>query len=100
MEKSYDWDPATYVAGVGEADVAGVEAPIWSETLDTISKVEYMAFPRLAGIAEIGWSPESTHSWQDYRVRLGAQGARWDELGVNYYQSPEVPWTHAAPGAA
>lgn len=48
-----NWDPATQVAGVGEADVIGVEACIWSETLETFEDVEYMAFPRLVGVAGV-----------------------------------------------
>ena len=43
--------------------------------------IEYMAFPRLPGIAELGWSPASTHDWDGYRVRLAAQGPRWDGAG-------------------
>jgi hexosaminidase len=48
-----NWDPATQVEGVGEADVIGVEACIWSETLETFADVEYMAFPRLVGVAGV-----------------------------------------------
>ncbi|HEX3779880.1 MAG TPA: beta-N-acetylhexosaminidase [Pseudonocardiaceae bacterium] len=89
---AYDWDPATYVPGVGESDIAGVEAPEWTEDLGTVRLLQYMEFPRLPGYAEIGWSPQSTHNWDDYRVRLAAQAPRWDALGVNYYHAPDVPW--------
>jgi hexosaminidase len=51
-----------------------------------------MAFPRLPGIAELGWSPASGHDWGRYRTRLAAQGPRWDAMGIGYYRSPEVPW--------
>jgi hexosaminidase len=91
VSDSYDWDPATFVPGVAD-DVLGVEAPLWTDVLPTMKDVQYMTFPRLPGIAEIGWSPESTHSWADYRVRLAAQASRWDALGVTYFRSPEVPW--------
>ena len=47
------WDPATQVEGVGEAEVIGVEACLWSETLETYHDVEEMAFPRLVGIAGV-----------------------------------------------
>jgi hexosaminidase len=48
-----NWDPATQVEGVAEGDVLGVEACLWSETLETLADVEFMAFPRLVGIAGI-----------------------------------------------
>ncbi|MEV5750276.1 beta-N-acetylhexosaminidase [Actinoallomurus sp. NPDC052308] len=92
VQKSYQWDPTTIFTGVTEKNVRGVEAPIWSETLTKIHEVEYMAFPRLPGIAEIGWSRQQGRSWDEYRTRLAAQGPRWTELGVNFYHSPEIPW--------
>ncbi|WP_420455652.1 beta-N-acetylhexosaminidase [Rubrivirga sp.] len=92
VRDAYDWDPATFVPGVPEASVLGVEAPLWSETLATVRDIEFMAFPRLAGVAEIGWSPQEVRSWDGYRARLGALGARWTALGVAFFRSPEVDW--------
>ena len=67
--------------GVGAGDVLGVEAPLWGETTRTMADVEYLAFPRLIGIAEIGWSPARGRSWAEYRQRLGAQGPLLDAAG-------------------
>jgi hexosaminidase len=92
VQDAYTWDPATQVEGVGEEDVLGVEALLWTETIETMDDIEYMTFPRLAGHAEIGWSPAAGRSWEEYRVRLGAQGARWTVMGVDFYRSPQVPW--------
>ncbi|MFS8202535.1 beta-N-acetylhexosaminidase [Streptomyces sp. CWNU-52B] len=92
VRRSYDWDPGTYLPGVPGSAVRGVEAPLWSETLTTSANIEYMAFPRLPGVAELGWSPASTHDWDGYKVRLAAQAPRWDALGMEYYRSPQVPW--------
>ncbi|MFG2953359.1 beta-N-acetylhexosaminidase [Streptomyces sp. NPDC048291] len=92
VRRSYDWDPGTYLAGAPASAVRGVEAPLWTETVVTDADIDYMAFPRLPGVAELGWSPAATHSWDAYRVRLAAQAPRWDALGIPYYHSPQVPW--------
>ncbi|MBC9717001.1 beta-N-acetylhexosaminidase [Streptomyces sp. TRM66268-LWL] len=92
VDRSYDWDPGTYLAGAPESSIFGVEAPLWSETISTSKHIEFMAFPRLPGIAELGWSPASTHDWEAYKVRLAAHGPRWDALGMDYYKSAKVPW--------
>ncbi|MEV6108294.1 beta-N-acetylhexosaminidase [Streptomyces sp. NPDC051940] len=92
VRTSYDWDPGGYLLDAPASAVYGVEAPLWSETLETSADIEYMAFPRLAGAAELGWSPAATHDWEAYRLRLAAQGPRWTQLGINYYRAPEVPW--------
>ncbi|TWF87319.1 beta-N-acetylhexosaminidase [Streptomyces capillispiralis] len=93
VRRSYDWDPGAYLPGVPESAVRGVEAPLWTETLSESGELEYMAFPRLPGIAELGWSPAATHDWDGYRERLAAQAPRWDAMGVRYYRSPQVPWS-------
>ncbi|MEV5961351.1 beta-N-acetylhexosaminidase [Kribbella sp. NPDC051952] len=92
VEKAYSWDPATLIPDVPESAVIGVEAPLWTETLDDLAKVEFMTFPRLPGIAELGWSPASALDWETYKDRLAAQGSRWEALGVNFYRAPEIPW--------
>jgi len=92
VRDSYEWDPAALVAGVGESDVAGVESALWSETLEDVQDIEFMSFPRLPGIAEIGWSPRTGRGWAEYRLRLAAQAPRWEAQGVSFYHSPQVPW--------
>ncbi|MGW3657471.1 beta-N-acetylhexosaminidase [Streptomyces sp. NPDC005151] len=92
VQRSYDWNPATYLEGAPEGSILGVEAPIWSETVTNSDEVEQMAFPRLPGVAELGWSPASTHDWDAYKVRLAAQGPRFSALGIDYYRSAQVPW--------
>ncbi|MEW2245829.1 beta-N-acetylhexosaminidase [Streptomyces sp. NPDC006975] len=92
VRRSYDWDPGAYLPGAPASAVRGVEAPMWTETLTKSADIEYMAFPRVAGVAELGWSPQATHDWDAYRTRLAAQGPRWDALGITYYKSPQVPW--------
>ncbi|HWO66354.1 MAG TPA: family 20 glycosylhydrolase, partial [Umezawaea sp.] len=92
VRDAYDWNPGAYLKGLPESAVRGVEAPLWTETIKDSSDVEYMAFPRLPAIAELGWSPQSTHDWTAFSKRLGAQGPRWRAAGVNFYAAPQVPW--------
>jgi hexosaminidase len=97
VRDSYSWEPATLIDGVGEPDIAGVEAPLWTETLTGTEDLDFMTFPRLPGIAEIGWSPVEGRSWDSYRGRLAAHGARWTAAGIAFYRSPEVAWPVESP---
>ncbi|WP_067536864.1 beta-N-acetylhexosaminidase [Nocardia crassostreae] len=92
VRDAYDWDPATFLQGVSESQIAGIEAPLWSETIRTSDDIEYLAFPRLPDAAEIAWSPRSTHNWENYRQRLAAQAPIWTAQGINFYPSPQVDW--------
>ena len=92
VRDAYDWDPATYMKGVTEANIAGVEAPIWSETVRNLSAVQYLAVPRLPALAEVGWTPQSARNWESFRTRIATHAPRWNFLGINYYRSPQIPW--------
>ena len=92
VKDAYGWNPGAYLNGVTEANVRGVEAPLWTETIKTSADIEQMAFPRLAVAAELGWAPASVHDWGTFAPRLGAQGPRWKVQGINFYASTQVPW--------
>ena len=98
VDSAYNWDPGTFVSGVTDNNVIGVEGDLWSETLSNLSDIDYMAFPRLLALMEVAWSPSVQRSatspaYQDFLLRLAAQGARLQAASVNFYPSTEVPWS-------
>ena len=92
VQESYSWDPATEVAGVTEGQILGVESALWTETISTRADIEYMVFPRLLGLAEIGWSPADGREWSEYKLRLAEHGPRLEAWNLHFYRSPQVPW--------
>ena len=85
LEQAYDWDPADIVPGIGEEQLLGVEAPLWTETVRSIGDAEYLAFPRMAAVAEIAWSPRGARqSFADFAGRLGSIEAVWDAAGIRH----------------
>ena len=59
VDKAYNWKPESLEEGIGPENIVGIEAPLWTETITNMDEIENMAFPRLVGIAEIGWTPRS-----------------------------------------
>ena len=92
LKKAYDWDPARSLKAIAPSRIIGIEAPLWSETARNITAAQYLMMPRLPAVAEVAWSPTSVRSWDSFRMRLAAHGARWNLMGINYHRSPEVPW--------
>jgi len=92
VDEAYKWDPATLVPGITKDQILGIEAPLWSETITNMDEIEYMVFPRLAGIAEIGWTPSEKRDWNEYKIRLGQHGERFKAMEIDYYPSKLVPW--------
>jgi hexosaminidase len=91
VKDSYDWDPANYMEGLEEKDILGIEAPLWTETVITMKDIEFMAFPRLPGLAELAWSQKDL-SWDEYKHRLAKHGRHMETLGINFFKSPDVDW--------
>lgn len=86
---AYQWDPTDYAL---ESEYVGVECPLWTETVDSMTDIEYMMFPRVPGHAEVGWTPLKMRSWSEYKYRLKAHGLRMKYQGINFYRDPVVPW--------
>jgi hexosaminidase len=93
FRRAYDWDPATFLPGVGESSILGLEAPLWAETLITRQDYEFMAFPRLTAVAELAWSAPNRVGWDGFRRRIAEHGARLAALGVNFARVPGIDWT-------
>lgn len=92
LRDAYEWNPETLLAGVSGRAILGVEGPLWSETIERATEFEWLGFPRLVALAEVGWSPQEVRAWEGFRTRLAAHGARLTALGVNFYRTPEVEW--------
>lgn len=89
---AYELDPATHVPDLPADAVLGVEAPLWTEFVTTRDEIELMMLPRLAGYAELGWSPPDDLSWEEYRHRLATHADRWTAAGRSFTADPGVPW--------
>ncbi len=92
VDVAYNWSLENHIEGISKENIIGVEAPLWTETVENIKDLEFLAFPRVIGIAEIGWTPTSQRNWEEYKVRLGKHKDRLEALDINYYSSKLVPW--------
>ncbi|QIG41080.1 family 20 glycosylhydrolase [Microbacterium sp. 4R-513] len=96
VERAYSWEPSQIIDGVEEADVLGIEAPLWAETVRDLDDIDELAFPRIAAAAEAAWSPATgahpQRTWDSFRERVGAMGPLWTSLGIRFHPSDEIPW--------
>lgn len=106
--KAATWQPPCslekcYATPVGDysptSTVLGVQACLWSDQfihgtqLQEITPLnenrseqyaEYLTFPRLLAVAELGWTPQARRSYADFSSRMATQYARLDYMGCNY----------------
>ncbi len=88
IDDAYNWNPSTYLDNVAESQILGMEAALWTETVENIDDLQWLVFPRLVGYGEVSWSSEDIRSWEDYKPRLKAHLNRLDLMDINYYESP------------
>ncbi|MGH3349462.1 MAG: family 20 glycosylhydrolase [Nocardioides sp.] len=98
VQHYYDWSPQEVVPGVGDEDILGTEAPLWSETVRGVEQAEFMIFPRALAHGEVGWTAESLRSPADFADRLASVGTRLAIAGTNFYDGPQIPWSTALAG--
>lgn len=85
MKKVYGYDVVPDSLSAEEASlVMGVESCLWTEYDPTTWKVEYFLFPRLAAVAENGWSAVGRKNWDDFVGRMLRQLDRYDLWGIRY----------------
>jgi hexosaminidase len=89
LEDVYRFEPIPpSLEGTPEAkNIKGTQANLWTEVVDSRSRVDYQAFPRLAAFAEVAWS-ELPHpqerDYEDFERRMEEHYERLDALGVAY----------------
>ncbi len=68
----------TRLTDAGRRNILGLQGQLWSETLVHPERLEYMAFPKLLGLAERAWAPEP--AWarlDDPEAREAALNGAW-----------------------
>jgi len=68
--------------------VLGLQANTWTEHMRSFARVEHALFPRIAAVAETGWSPAAAKNYDAFLARLPAQLRRYRALGIGYARTP------------
>ena len=85
LNKVYAFEPVPEkLPGQFQSHIVGAQANLWTEYIPSFKHVQYMAFPRLCALAEVGWTPRNCRDYDDFTRRLQTHLARLDQLGVNY----------------
>ncbi|WP_224360619.1 family 20 glycosylhydrolase [Hyalangium versicolor] len=52
------WDSKEHLTAEGKKNILGMHGLLWSENVKTPEILEYLAFPKVLGVAERAWNPE------------------------------------------
>ncbi len=93
LEDVYRFDPMPgTIAPERRHHILGVQANLWTEHMRTEERVQWMAVPRAAAIAEVGWSQPGRMDFSGFRSRLESAFGWYRALGFGYadtaYRAP------------
>ncbi len=92
LEKSYSLDPIGTANLTNEQAklVLGVQGALWTELLGWPPRfIDYQIYPRIAAIAEVGWSRPEKKEWNDFYNRLvSSHFERMYQMGIAFRVPP------------
>jgi hexosaminidase len=86
LDVVYNYSPRpTTLTPEQQKYILGVQANMWTEYVTTDNKLEYMLFPRVAALAEVGWTTPGNKDYKGFSEdRLPAFLKNLERSGVNY----------------
>ncbi len=84
VEAVYHYAPAKGVPGELLPHYTGVQANFWTEWVEESPVLEYLMLPRLAAVAEAGWTPQERRHWPDFKARIRAHAPLYELRLWNY----------------
>lgn len=86
LEKVYGFIPGESLsAEQREKHVKGVQGNLWTEYVPTEAQVEYMLYPRMLALAEIGWNDTAEKDYVGFKKRALKEVATLRANGVNAF---------------
>jgi hexosaminidase len=75
----------------GKSNIIGLQAPLWSETIRTPERLEYMLLPKMLSLAERAWAKDPEWATEQDSAKFEAlYNTAWSEF-VNVLGKQELP---------
>lgn len=89
LRKLYGFEPVpAELAADRRHHILGLQANVWTEHMRTFGMVQHAMFPRVAALAEVGWSPADARDYDRFVARLPAQLRRYRMLDIGVAATP------------
>jgi len=85
LESVYSFSVDNYVKGSENKKlILGVQADLWSETIQSDQRLDYLTFPRITALAEAAWS-KNDKDFQGFMQRLKKHIPLFQQASLYYY---------------
>ena len=83
VRKVYSLDPYDQLNEEERKAIIGVQGNLWTEYIPNFNHAQHMLLPRMAAIAEVGWS-YGNKDYDDFSRRMHLLRKLYDKCGYNY----------------
>ena len=83
LRKAYSFDPYDQLNEHERKFIKGVQGNMWTEYVPNFNHVQHMVLPRIAAIAEVGWT-YGEKNYDDFARRMHLLRKLYDKCGFNY----------------
>ena len=83
MRKAYSFNPYDQLNEQEQKFIIGVQGNMWTEYVATYDHLQRMILPRMAAIAEVGWS-HGNKDYDDFTRRMHLLRKLYDKCGYKY----------------
>lgn len=92
--QTYSYDPAPDSLGTDICKyILGVQGNVWAEYLPTYEHAEYMIYPRIIALAEVGWTPVKNKHPESFKRRINNEIRHIKAKGYNPFTLSELVQT-------
>ncbi|MFC3551920.1 family 20 glycosylhydrolase [Lysobacter cavernae] len=89
LQDAYAFEPVPKeLTQAQQRHILGLQANMWTEHTRTDARLEHHLYPRLAAVAETGWTPRADKRFEDFLARLPGHLHRLQALGIDYARTP------------
>ncbi len=86
LESVYNFSVANYPVQPGQLPlVLGLQANVWTETIRTEQRLDFMTFPRLCALAEAAWTAPAQKNFDLFSKRMEGHLNLLQKQGVQFY---------------
>lgn len=88
LDKVYSYNPIPAELNAEQSKyILGVQANLWTEYILDFRQVQYMIFPRLFALSEVGWGTSKPENYKEFENRVVEHFKILDKMNINYAKS-------------
>jgi hexosaminidase len=91
LDKVYAFDPISYLTNKRDSQlVLGMQANLWTETVTSEQRLEFLLFPRLSALAEAAWTSKPKKNFGSFTSRMEQHYRLFEREGLYYFDPRNI----------